>query len=380
MTRLLLSVLSLALLALVPLAPAVASAPVPPAPAVAARSAVLIDGSSGRLLVGQNDTDRVEPASLTKLMTSYVVFHALQDGKLRLEQEVPISEHAWRAEGSRTFVDVGSRVRVDLLIQGMIVQSGNDATIALAEAIAGSEQTFAVLMNQYSQRLGLKGSHWSNTDGLPDPQHYTTARDIALLGAALIREFPQYYRWFSQRSFTYNRISQQNRNGLLEKDPTVDGIKTGHTEAAGYCLAASALRDGMRLVAVVMGTSSFKAREDASATLLGYGFNFYETRRLYTSGQRVGQTAVYKTADPVALVVRNDLYATAARGELAGAKAQLTLNPRLVAPIAATTAVGRLRLTLGDVVIGDVAVYPAAPVPAGGLYRRLVDTIRLWFA
>lgn len=357
-----------------------AAAPLPPAPTVAARSAVLVDGFSGRVLAGQSDTDRVEPASLTKLMTSYVVFHALRDGKLRLDQEVPISEHAWRAEGSRTFVDVGTRVRVDLLIQGMVVQSGNDATIALAEAIAGSEQTFAVLMNQYSQRLGLKGSHWANTDGLPDPQHYTTARDIALLGAALIREFPQYYKWFSQRSFTYNRITQQNRNGLLEKDPTVDGIKTGHTEAAGYCLAASALRDGMRLVSVVMGAASFKAREDASATLLGYGFNFFETRRLYAVGQSVGQATVYKASDPVSVVVRTDLYATAARGELGGAKAQLTLNPRLVAPLSPTTPIGHLRVTLGDAAIGDIAVYPAAAVPTGSLYRRVVDTIRLWFA
>ena len=360
--------------------PAHAGTPLPPPPAVAAKSAVLIDAFSGRILAGQNDTDRVEPASLTKLMTSYVVFHALKDGKLRLDQEVPISEHAWKAEGSRTFVDVNTRVRVDLLIQGMIVQSGNDATIALAEAIAGSEQTFAVLMNQYSQRLGLNGSHWANTDGLPDPQHYTTARDIALLGAALIREFPQYYKWFSQRSFSYNNITQQNRNGLLERDPTVDGIKTGHTEAAGYCLATSALRDGMRLVSVVMGTASPKAREDASATLLGYGFNFFETRRLYAAQQQVGQVHVYKANDLAAVVLHNDLAATAPRGELAGVKAQLVLNPRLIAPLAVTTPVGRLRLTLGDTLLGDVPVYPATAVPPGSLWRRFVDTIRLWFA
>jgi D-alanyl-D-alanine carboxypeptidase (penicillin-binding protein 5/6) len=380
MTRPLLHAVSLLVLTLACALPARAGAPLPPPPVVAARTAVLLDAYSGRILAAQNDTERVEPASLTKLMTSYVVFHALRDGKLRLEQEVPISEHAWKAEGSRTFVDVGTRVRVDLLIQGMIVQSGNDATIALAEAIAGSEQTFAVLMNQYSQRLGLKGSHWANTDGLPDPQHYTTARDIALLGAALVREFPQYYKWFSQRSFTYNNITQQNRNGLLERDPTVDGIKTGHTEAAGYCLATSALRDGMRLVSVVMGTASPKVREEASASLLGYGFNFFETRRLYAAAQRVGQAAVYKAGEPVAVVVRSDLYATAPRGELAAVRAQLMLNPRLVAPLAATTPVGRLRLTLGDALIGDVAVYPAAAVPTGGLYRRFVDTIRLWFA
>ena len=380
MMRTLLSAVCLLCLTLAGLAPAHAGAPVPPPPVVTAKSAVLIDAFSGRILASQNDTDRVEPASLTKLMTSYVVFHALKDGKLRLEQEVPISEHAWKAEGSRTFVDVNTRVRVDLLIQGMIVQSGNDATIALAEAIAGSEQTFAVLMNQYSQRLGLKGTHWSNTDGLPDPQHYTTARDIALLGAALIREFPQYYKWFSQRSFTYNNITQQNRNGLLERDPTVDGIKTGHTDAAGYCLATSALRDGMRLVSVVMGTASPKAREDASATLLGYGFNFFETKRLYSAQQQVGQATVYKAGDPVAVVVHNDLAATAPRGELAGVTAQLVLNRRLVAPIAASTPIGRLRLTLADTLIGDVPVYPAAAVQPGSLWRRFVDTIRLWFS
>jgi D-alanyl-D-alanine carboxypeptidase (penicillin-binding protein 5/6) len=380
MPRLSLRAASLMLTALIAAGPAAAGPPVPPPPALPAKGYVLLDAFSGRILVGQNDVERLEPASLTKLMTSYVVFHALKDGKLRLDQEVPISEHAWKAEGSRTFVDVGTRVRVDLLIQGMIVQSGNDATIALAEAIAGSEGTFAALMNQYSQRLGLKGSHWANTDGLPDPQHYTTARDIALLGAALIREFPQYYKWFSQRSFTYNNITQQNRNGLLERDPTVDGIKTGHTEAAGYCLATSALRDGMRLVSVVMGTASPKVREDASAALLGYGFNFFETRRLYAAAQKVGEAHVFKVGEPVAVVLHSDVYATAARGELAGVKVQLALAPRLVAPIAATTAIGRLRLTLDDKVIAEVPVYPAAAVPTGSLYRRIVDTIRLWFS
>ena len=222
----------------------------------------------------------------------------------------------FRSEGSRTFLNVGTRVRVDTLIQGMIIQSGNDATIALAEAVAGSEPTFASLMNQYAQRVGLTGSHWMNAPGLPDPQHYTTARDIATLSAALIREFPQYYKWYSQRSFTYNNITQQNRNGLLERDPTVDGIKTGHTDAAGYCLAASALRDGMRLVSVVMGTASPKAREDVSAALLGYGFNFFETRKLYSAGKSLSMVHVYKVGNPVSVVVRNDLYATATRGEL----------------------------------------------------------------
>jgi len=356
-----------------------ASAPVPPPPAVPAKGYVVVDAFSGRILVGQNDTERLEPASLTKLMTAYVVFHALEDGKLHLDQELPISEHAWKAEGSRTFLNVGSRVRVDTLIQGMIVQSGNDATIALAEAVGGSEATFATLMNQYAQRIGLSGSHWMNAPGLPDPQHYTTARDIATLSAALIREFPQYYKWYSQRSFTYNNITQQNRNGLLERDPTVDGIKTGHTDAAGYCLAASALRDGMRLVSVVMGTASPKAREDASAALLGYGFNFYETKKLYSAGKAISTVHVYKVGDPVSVIVRNDVYATAARGELVGVRSSVTLNPRLVAPLSATTPIGRLKVMLGDTVISDVPVYPNGAIEPGNIFRRAIDTTRLWF-
>ena len=298
---------------------------------------------------------------------------------------MPVSEHAWRvggakSDGSTSYLPLHSNVKVVDAIQGMVVQSGNDATIVLAEAIAGTEQTFAVMMNQYSQQLGLKGTHWSNTAGLPDPQHYTTARDVAILGAALVREFPEYYKWFSQREFTYNHIRQFNRNGLLDRDPTVDGIKTGHTEAAGYCLASSALRDGMRLVSVVMGTASPKAREDASETLLGYGFNFFETKRLYGAGQRIGQAAVYKTSEPVPVVVHADLYSTAPRGELAAARAQLLLNPRLVAPLAAGTAVGRLKVTLGDTVLAEVPVYPAAAVETGNIFRRLIDTVRLWFA
>jgi D-alanyl-D-alanine carboxypeptidase (penicillin-binding protein 5/6) len=362
---------------------AIAAAPPPPVPAppaLPAKSWVLLDAMSGRIIVGQNDTERLEPASLTKLMTAYAVFQALKDGKLKLEQAVPISEHAWRAEGSRTFVNVGSRVTVDILIQGMIVQSGNDATIALAEAVAGSELTFSALMNQYSLRLGLTGSHWTNSSGLPDPQHYTTARDIGMLGAALVRDFPQYYKWYSQRSFTYNNITQQNRNGLLDRDPTVDGIKTGHTDAAGYCLASSALRDGMRLVSVVMGSASPKAREDASAALLGYGFNFFETRKLYAAGQHVGTTPVFKVGDPVTVVVHTDFYATAARGELANARAQLVLNPRLVAPIAAGQAIGRVRLTLGERVLAEIPAYPSAAVEPGNIFRRMIDSVRLWFA
>jgi serine-type D-Ala-D-Ala carboxypeptidase (penicillin-binding protein 5/6) len=357
-----------------------AAPPLPPPPSLPAKSYVLLDAYSGQWLAGQRDTERLEPASLTKLMTAYVVFQALADGKLKLGDEVPISQRAWKAEGSRTFVLVGTRVRVETLILGMIVQSGNDATIALAEAIGGSEDTFAALMNQYAERLGLKDSHFTNSSGLPSPQHYTTARDIAILCAALVREFPQYYKWYAQRSFTYNNITQENRNGLLERDPTVDGIKTGHTEAAGFCLASSALRNGMRLVAVVMGAASPRAREDASAALLGYGFNFFETRRLYRAGQPLGSAPVYKSGEPAQLVLHADLYATAARGQLGGVKSQLLITPRLIAPIATGETLGRLRLTLAENVLVEAPLYSAAAIEPGNIFRRLIDGVRLWFS
>ncbi|HET9329649.1 MAG TPA: D-alanyl-D-alanine carboxypeptidase family protein, partial [Steroidobacteraceae bacterium] len=260
--------------------PAAAAAPVPAPPAVTARSYLLVDHFSGRVLAAERPDERAEPASLTKLMTSYVVFKALQEGRLKLTDEVTISEHAWRAEGSRTFVQVGTQIPVDILIKGMIVQSGNDATIALAERVGGTEAAFAQMMNEYARRLGMKGSNFENSDGLPAPNHYTTARDIATLANALIREFPQYYPLFSLREFQWNNIRQGNRNTLLGKDPSVDGLKTGHTDSAGYCLASSALRNGMRLVSVVMGSPSEKARADASAALLNYGYTFFETLRL----------------------------------------------------------------------------------------------------
>ena len=362
------------------------AAPVPPPPAISAKSYVLIDALSHQVLAGQNETARVDPASLTKLMTSYAVFSALRDGKLRLDQEVPVSEHAWRAggavtDGSTSFLELNSKVKVDDLLQGMIVQSGNDATIALAEAIAGSESTFAALMNQYAERLGLKGSHWNNSSGVPDPDpvHYTTALDIAVLSAAIATDFPEYYHYFSQKSFTFNGHKQDNRNRLLLKDPTVDGLKTGHTQEAGYCLAASALRNGTRFVAVVMGTDSFAAREDATAALLGYGFNFFETRRLYSAGQVVGNTHVWKASDPADVVVHQDVAATLPRGLADGAKATLQLEKRLIAPLAASQVVGTLRVMQGDKLLAELPVYPAHDVSTGGFFRRLIDTIRLWF-
>ncbi len=285
-------------------APALKPPPIPGAPQVNARGYYLMDLTTGQVLAEMNADQRLEPASLTKLMSAYAIFHALKDGRIKLTDEVRISPHARDQDGSRMFIEVNTFVSVENLIQGLIVQSGNDATVALAEHVAGSETIFVDLMNQYAQRLGLVSTHFQNSPGMPSPEHYTTARDIAVLSAALIREYPEYYKWYSQRAFTWNKISQPNRNGLLDRDPTVDGLKTGHTESAGYCLVSSAKRGDMRLVSVVMGSPSVGAREDASAALLNYGFNFFQTRKLYDANATVLTIPVWKgQADTVNLGV-----------------------------------------------------------------------------
>ena len=263
--------------------------PIPKPPAIDARSYVLIDYQSGRVLAADKADVQSEPASITKLMTGYGVFRALREKRLSLNDIVTISEHAWKAEGSRTFAQVGTQIPVDVLIKGMIVQSGNDATIALAEKLGGTEDGFVQMMNSYAAELGLKNSHFENSWGGPGPTHYMSAHDIATLSRALIRDFPEEYKLYSLREFEWNGIKQQNRNGLLARDPSVDGIKTGHTESAGYCLASSAKRGGMRLISVVLGTQSFKAREDASAALLNYGFTFFETVKAKARGRRGAQ-------------------------------------------------------------------------------------------
>jgi D-alanyl-D-alanine carboxypeptidase (penicillin-binding protein 5/6) len=362
--------------------PARAAAPIPDPPAVSARSYILVDHFSGRVLAQYQPDERAEPASLTKLMTAYVVFRALQEGRLRLSDMVTISEHAWRAEGSRTFVQVGTQIPVDILVKGMIVQSGNDATIALAERVGGTEAAFAQMMNEYARRLGMKSSNFENSDGLPSPNHYTTARDVATLSDALIREFPQYYPLFSLREFMWNNIRQGNRNTLLGKDPSVDGLKTGHTDAAGYCLATSANRNGMRLVSVVMGSPSENARAAASAALLGYGYNFFETLRVKTAHETVLKPRVYKSAvEFAALGVPYDVYATVARGQGASLKtsARLTSEP-LFAPLAAGQPVGELTVADGSgQTIARAPLVPLAAVAQGGLWTRALDSIALWF-
>ena len=278
------------------------------------------------------------------------------------------------------FVEVGKQVSVDNLIQGMIVQSGNDATVALAEFVGGTEPTFVQMMNNYAKQLGMTGSNFTNSAGMPGPEHYITARDAATLADAVIREYPEYYRWYSQKEFAWNGITQQNRNGLLWRDPSVDGVKTGHTESAGYCLIASSKRDGMRLVSVVLGTDSMKAREDASAALLNYGYNFFETKRVYAAGQPLTTARVWKGAAPeVGLALKRDLFITGQRGHVGSVQAEFELPDRLVAPLSTSTAIGKVKVVVDGATVATYDLYPAQDVPAGGFFRRAIDSVRLWF-
>jgi D-alanyl-D-alanine carboxypeptidase (penicillin-binding protein 5/6) len=353
--------------------------PLPAPPQVGAKGYFLMDYATSQVLAATNENERLEPASLTKLMTGYAVFHALKDGRVKLDDMVVVSPHARDQDGSRMFIEVGTQVRVEDLIQGMIVQSGNDATVALAEKVAGSEPVFVDLMNRYANQLGMTSSHFENSAGMPGPQHYTTARDIALLAAALIRDYPEYYKWYSQREFTWNKITQPNRNGLLERDPSVDGLKTGHTESAGYCLVSSAKRDGMRLVSVVMGSPSVRAREDASAALLNYGFGFYQTRKLYAANTAVITLPVWKgAAEEVKLGVVQDVYATIPRGREGALTAAADVAEPLFAPLQSSAPAGTLRITLDDKLVGTYPLHPLENVAEAGLFGRLLDDVKLW--
>jgi serine-type D-Ala-D-Ala carboxypeptidase (penicillin-binding protein 5/6) len=361
-------------------APLETATPLPSPPDVQAGAYILVDFASGQILAARNADTRMQPASLTKLMACYVVFHALKTGALKLEEPVTISEHAWRAEGSRTFLQVGTQVPAEVLIEGMIVQSGNDATIALAERIGGTEQAFVQLMNAYARQLGMTGTHFDDSTGLPSPTHYTTAHDLSLLGSALLRDYPQYYKWFSVRAFVWNNIRQENRNGLLGRDPTIDGMKTGHTDEAGYCLVSSAKRGNMRLVAVVLGSPSIKAREDASAALINYGFTFYETIAIERGGATVLRPRVYKASDryyPVGPA--RDVNIVIPRDQAGSIQTTALVDPQLMAPLTTTTPVGQLQIVVGGRPVQSVPLYPIANVPQGGLWSRLADGVRLWW-
>jgi serine-type D-Ala-D-Ala carboxypeptidase (penicillin-binding protein 5/6) len=354
--------------------------PIPAPPQVQAKGYFLMDQASGKVLAAMNENERLEPASLTKLMAAYAVFHALDHGRIKMQDQVTISAHARDQDGSRMFVEIGTMVSVADLIQGMIVQSGNDATVALAEHVAGSEPVFVDLMNQYAQQIGMTSTHFQNSPGMPGPEHYTTARDMALLAAALIRDFPKHYKYYSQREFTWNKITQPNRNGLLARDPTVDGLKTGHTESAGYCLVSSAKRESMRLVSIVMGSPSIRAREDASAALLNYGFRFYETRKILSANDQVLTVPVWKgAAEQATLGPVADIVVTIPRGQDSKLSATAHVPSPLLAPLTTDKSVGQLKLMHGDQELGSYPLHPVAAVEQAGFFSRLVDDVKLMF-
>lgn len=354
--------------------------PTPAAPQTKAKSYIIQDFHSGAILAEDKADERMEPASITKVMATYVIFGELKSGQLKLGDQVLVSEKAWKMPGSRTFVDVGKRVSVGDLLNGVIIQSGNDATVALAEHLAGSEDTFADLMNQQAKRLGMTNTHYVNSTGLPDPQHYTTARDIATLSRALIRDFPEYYEYYGVRKFDYNGITQYNRNKLLWRDPTVDGIKTGHTESAGYCLASSAVRDGMRLITVVLGDESEESRATSSMALINYGFRFFETHKLYAAGQPIKEVHIWKGAsERLALGLAQDLYVTFPRGHYKKLKATADVQRDIIAPAGRHQRYGTLNLSLDDKVLVEQPLVALQAVESGGFFHRMADSMRLWF-
>ena len=373
------SLAALAAFLVVSSAPAFAAdAPAPPA--IAARAWLLMDAQSGQVLQSQAPDERVEPASLTKLMTAYLVFSALRDRKISLEQAVPVSERAWRADGSRMFIELRKPVNVEELIRGMIIQSGNDACIALAEAVAGSEDVFVQLMNREAQRLGLKNTSFRNSTGLPDPQHYSTARDLALLATSLIRDFPEQYKYYSMREFRYNNITQQNRNRLLWLDPSVDGMKTGFTENAGYCLIASARRGPRRMLSVVLGAASDAARAQEAQKLLNFGFQLYDGVRVYEKNATVNMLKVWKgSSSELKAVVANDLVVSVPSGWGNKVKAEFIGQEPLIAPVAAGQRVGTVKVLLDGKSVGEYPVMAQDNVAVAGFFGRMWDTMRLWF-
>jgi D-alanyl-D-alanine carboxypeptidase (penicillin-binding protein 5/6) len=308
-----------------------------------------------------------------------VVFSELDQGNITLEETVAISEKAWRTGGSRMFIEPNMQVSVEDLIRGMVIQSGNDASVALAEHVAGSEDAFASLMNHYSDLLGMTDTNFTNSTGLPDPDHYTTARDIAILSAATVRDFPDYYPWYSEKEFTFNNIRQHNRNTLLWRDPAIDGLKTGHTEAAGYCLAASAKRDGMRLVSSVMGSDSESSRASESQTLLNYGFRFFETVQLYEAGQELARGRVWKgLSKEVTLGLSEALFVTIPRGRYDDLEAQVQMEPQLSAPLEAGEIVGTITVQLGDEMIATRDLVTLSAVEEAGFFGSTWDSLKLW--
>jgi D-alanyl-D-alanine carboxypeptidase (penicillin-binding protein 5/6) len=359
--------------------PLMAATVLPTPPNVSATSYLLVDFHSGKVLVEQHPGKKLEPASLTKIMTAYAVFHELRQGNISLEDQVLISEKAWRTPGSRMFVEVGKKVKIIDLIKGMIIQSGNDACVALAEHIAGSESTFAELMNNHASRLGMNDSHFVNATGLPHEQHYTTATDITKVAIASIQEFPEYYPWYSDKSFIFNKIKQHNRNKLLWRDNSVDGIKTGHTEGAGYCLVASALRENMRLVSVVMGAKSEEARAQATQSLFNYGFRFYETHRLYAAGEALHQVRVWKgTKEKLPLGLTEDLNVTIPRHQYQNLNPSMEIKQKIMSPVKKGQTMGEVLIALDGHTVASAPLVALEQIDEGSLWQNFKDSVLLW--
>jgi D-alanyl-D-alanine carboxypeptidase (penicillin-binding protein 5/6) len=367
-----------------PLAASADSA-IPSPPQLAAKSYVLMDGASGKVLVENNGDQRLPPASLTKLMTAYIATLEIRKGKIGEQDLVTVSEHAWRtggaaSGGSTMFLPINSQVKVDDLLHGIIIQSGNDASIALAEYIAGSEDAFADMMNETAEKLGMKNSHFMNATGLPHPEHYSSAHDMAILARAIINEDQQHYAIYSQKEFFWNNIKQGNRNLLLWRDSTVDGLKTGHTEEAGFCLVASAVREGARMITSVFGTDSEKTRAAETQKLLTYGFRFFETQTFYQKGAELAKAQVWKGATREAKAgLAQDLTLTLPKGQIKKLQASMTLNPQLIAPINKGDVIGKVEVKMEDQVVHSADLIALETVEEGGFFRRLWDSIRLFF-
>lgn len=351
----------------------------PAPPQLAASSYLLLDATTGKVIVEQGADQQLPPASLTKIMTGYLVSSELAKGSITMDDMVPVSVSAWKMGGSRMFIREGTQVRLEDLLRGVIVQSGNDASVALAEFIAGDETAFAMLMNQQAKLLGMNYSNFENATGWPAEGHVTTARDMAILARALVREFPEHYKIYAEKEFTYNGITQPNRNGLLWRDQNVDGIKTGHTEEAGYCLVASAERDGMRLISVVMGAKSSRGREQETQKLLAYGFRYYETHRLYEAGEQVSGGKVWAgEMDSFPLVLQQDLTVTIPRGQRDALQADLAVDREIIAPVQQGKVYGRLNLKLGGEIIASRELVAGDDVAPAGFFARLWDQIILF--
>ncbi|MAX31631.1 MAG: serine-type D-Ala-D-Ala carboxypeptidase [Halomonadaceae bacterium] len=350
---------------------------IPSPPSLAASSWILMDADTGEVLVSHNADERLPPASLTKLMTAYLVEHELSRGNIDRDDQVLVSEKAWRTGGSRMFIQEGSQVSVDQLLQGVIIQSGNDASVALAEHIAGGESAFADLMNQQADRMGMVNTHFANATGLPHENHYSSAHDLALLARHIINDYPEQYKVYAEKEYTYNDIRQPNRNRLLWRDSSVDGLKTGHTEAAGYCLVASAKRDDMRLISVVMGTDSDEARAQESQKLLSYGFRFFETMELYPQGAVLATPRIWGgEKNDLRLGVDREVRMTVPRGRGEELAARLNLPESIDAPVEAGERLGTLEIKLGDEVIGERPLVALESIDQGGIFKRLLDTVR----